>query len=234
MSGAAAKRVALSRDQRGVLEAVYAMEKLPDSTLREKLSSYLNLSTRQIQVWFQNRRQRAKSGGGPSSAASKKWAQLNTPTQIMDALFDFSPAYGALATPQAVQAPPEVIVNSPSRPLKQSEPHQEEELIDDRMDNLSPATMTPPMSGSPRSVSSFDGIEPGASASDEASDGCDDAPSFAPPHPMLAAHFAEQHFSVDEEADDAATRFSVPMEGLLAPQDAVMSTEQVLSLIDSL
>ena len=97
MATAAAKRIALTRDQRGVLEAVYAIEKLPDSTLREKLSSYLNLSTRQIQVWFQNRRQRAKSGGGPSSAAQKKWAQLNSPQMIMDALFDFSPTYGTPA-----------------------------------------------------------------------------------------------------------------------------------------
>ena len=52
------KRMCLSRDQRAVLEAVYAMEKLPDADLRERLSAYLNLSTRQVQVWFQNRRQR--------------------------------------------------------------------------------------------------------------------------------------------------------------------------------
>ena len=46
-----AKRMCLTRDQRAVLEAVYAMEKLPDADLRERLSSYLNLSTRQVQVW---------------------------------------------------------------------------------------------------------------------------------------------------------------------------------------
>ena len=40
----------LSRDQRAVLEAVYAIEKLPDASLRERLGSYLSLTTRQIQV----------------------------------------------------------------------------------------------------------------------------------------------------------------------------------------
>ena len=44
------KRMQLSRDQRAVLEAVYAIEKLPDASLRERLGSYLNLTTRQIQV----------------------------------------------------------------------------------------------------------------------------------------------------------------------------------------
>ena len=39
------KRLALSRDQRSVLEAVYAVEKLPDAALRERLSKYLDLDT---------------------------------------------------------------------------------------------------------------------------------------------------------------------------------------------
>lgn len=92
MSAANAKRLALTRDQRAVLEAVYAIEKLPDATLRERLSKYLDLSTRQIQVWFQNRRQRAKASGSAPSSPSKKG--MATPDQIMDALFEFT---GSLA-----------------------------------------------------------------------------------------------------------------------------------------
>ena len=45
-----AKRMQLTRDQRAVLEAVYAIEKLPDASLRERLASYLNLTARQIQA----------------------------------------------------------------------------------------------------------------------------------------------------------------------------------------
>ena len=47
---AAAKRLQLSSDQRAILEAVYAIEKLPDATLRERLSSYLTLSARKVQA----------------------------------------------------------------------------------------------------------------------------------------------------------------------------------------
>ncbi|EOD05067.1 hypothetical protein EMIHUDRAFT_471257 [Emiliania huxleyi CCMP1516] len=82
----ATRRMQLSQDQRAVLEAVYAMEKLPDSRLRERLATYLSLSARQIQVWFQNRRQRSKS----------KEPQLSQPPllaghdQVLSALFDVS------------------------------------------------------------------------------------------------------------------------------------------------
>ena len=53
-----AKRMQLSRDQKALLETVYAMEKLPDAALRERLGNHLGLTARQVQVWFQNRRQR--------------------------------------------------------------------------------------------------------------------------------------------------------------------------------
>ena len=49
--GASMKRMSLSADQRAILEAVYNIEKLPDGALRERLSTYLSLSARQIQVW---------------------------------------------------------------------------------------------------------------------------------------------------------------------------------------
>mmetsp|Transcript_5118 Transcript_5118/g.15790 ORF Transcript_5118/g.15790 Transcript_5118/m.15790 type:complete len:106 (-) Transcript_5118:191-508(-) len=83
----ATRRMQLSQDQRAVLEAVYAMEKLPDSRLRERLATYLSLSARQIQVWFQNRRQReqrhrlgnltAPSHPPPPSSASVSPARMH-------------------------------------------------------------------------------------------------------------------------------------------------------------
>ena len=69
---------------------MYAIEKLPDSSLRERLSSYLKLSARQIQVWFQNRRQRAKAKVPARST-------LSSSDQIMDALFEFSDSLTAEA-----------------------------------------------------------------------------------------------------------------------------------------
>ena len=62
------KRMQLSRDQRAVLEAVYAIEKLPDASLRERLGSYLSLTTRQIQVPAAPSRGRREWQGRHSSA----------------------------------------------------------------------------------------------------------------------------------------------------------------------
>ena len=56
ISKADSKRLALSRDQRAVLEAVYAVEKLPDAALRDRLSKYLDLSTRQSKACAQSHR----------------------------------------------------------------------------------------------------------------------------------------------------------------------------------
>jgi len=106
-ASAASKRMCLTRDQRAVLEAVYAIEKLPDAALRERLSTYLNLSARQVQVWFQNRRQRAK-------ANSSKKGMLSTSDQIMDALFEFSGGSAARRTLNAVLQTPQGSVSSGS------------------------------------------------------------------------------------------------------------------------
>ena len=68
-----AKRMQLSRDQKALLETVYAMEKLPDAALRERLGNHLGLTARQVQVWFQNRRQKAKK------AATEQGSQQGSP-----------------------------------------------------------------------------------------------------------------------------------------------------------
>jgi len=84
----ATRRLQLTLDQRAVLEAVYAMRTLPDSHLRKRLAAYLNVSARQIQVWFQNRRQRehrhrfgnltaAPSHPPPPSSASVSPARMH-------------------------------------------------------------------------------------------------------------------------------------------------------------
>ena len=89
------KRMQLSHDQRAVLEAVvsappassrtspspmpttvrphpprsqFVNERTPDAQLRVDLGAYLQLTPRQVQVWFQNRRQREKSAN-PGDAA---------------------------------------------------------------------------------------------------------------------------------------------------------------------
>lgn len=42
------------------LEEVYATEKMPSQELRESLALELNMTTRQVQIWFQNKRAKEK------------------------------------------------------------------------------------------------------------------------------------------------------------------------------
>lgn len=51
-----------------LLERVFEREKCPGRELRAQLASRLRVKPRQIQVWFQNKRQRTKSGAKPTVA----------------------------------------------------------------------------------------------------------------------------------------------------------------------
>jgi hypothetical protein len=51
-----------------LLERVFAIEKCPGRELRSQLSARLHVKPRQIQVWFQNKRQRTKNGAKPTVA----------------------------------------------------------------------------------------------------------------------------------------------------------------------
>mmetsp|Transcript_31632 Transcript_31632/g.78800 ORF Transcript_31632/g.78800 Transcript_31632/m.78800 type:complete len:494 (+) Transcript_31632:41-1522(+) len=64
------KRWVLEPEDVMLLERVFLLEKCPGRELRQQLSTRLNVRPRQIQVWFQNKRQRAKSGAKPTVAES--------------------------------------------------------------------------------------------------------------------------------------------------------------------
>ena len=76
------KRMQLSRDQRAVLEAVYAIEKLPDASLRERLGSYLSLTTRQIQVSASTPRPLGNGRGGTVVLADRRPTDLALRTRV--------------------------------------------------------------------------------------------------------------------------------------------------------
>mmetsp|Transcript_14844 Transcript_14844/g.48003 ORF Transcript_14844/g.48003 Transcript_14844/m.48003 type:complete len:162 (+) Transcript_14844:90-575(+) len=48
----------LKPEQRAILEATFDLKTTPDSFLTRRLAEECNLKPRQVQVWFQNRRQR--------------------------------------------------------------------------------------------------------------------------------------------------------------------------------
>ena len=61
--GAKVMRWVLTDEQRTRMEAVYAKQRFPSMSLREELARDMGVTLRQVQVWFQNRRQR--DGGKP-------------------------------------------------------------------------------------------------------------------------------------------------------------------------
>ena len=53
-----------------LLERIFTLEKCPGRELCQELATRLKVRPRQVQVWFQNRRQRTKSGGSKSTTPS--------------------------------------------------------------------------------------------------------------------------------------------------------------------
>jgi len=58
---AKAHRWNITRDSLQLLEQAFAIDKFPSLFVRQHLASELKVSTRQVQVWFQNRRQRERN-----------------------------------------------------------------------------------------------------------------------------------------------------------------------------
>ena len=72
------KRSRVTPVQLAHLERVFAKDRSPTAAKRKELAEVLGMNERQTQVWFQNRRakaklleQRARSGGGPGEAGSR-------------------------------------------------------------------------------------------------------------------------------------------------------------------
>ena len=61
-----------------LLERVFALEKCPGRELRTQLAARLHVKPRQIQVWFQNKRQRTKNGAKPTVAEALAHAVYNS------------------------------------------------------------------------------------------------------------------------------------------------------------
>lgn len=55
-----AKRERASWQQKLILEKIFESNQYPDLTIRTQLSDQLGMSPRKIQIWFQNRRTKAK------------------------------------------------------------------------------------------------------------------------------------------------------------------------------
>jgi len=54
------KRQRTTPEQLRILEEVYTKEKMPNQSLRENLGKQLGMTSRRVQIWFQNKRAKEK------------------------------------------------------------------------------------------------------------------------------------------------------------------------------
>lgn len=63
------KRQRTSPDQLAILEQIFQTDKMPSQQTRVQLADQLGMSSRRVQIWFQNKRAKVKRGLGKSSDA---------------------------------------------------------------------------------------------------------------------------------------------------------------------
>lgn len=105
MAQAKAPRWNVDGDTLAILEQVYAVEPFPGIATREALAQKLEVSGRQIQVWFQNRRQRER----------KKSKGLEGSASLDDAHGIGARSHGDVAGDGMAMPPPSVPSHHPSR-----------------------------------------------------------------------------------------------------------------------
>jgi hypothetical protein len=64
------KRQRTSPDQLAILEQIFQTDKMPSQQTRVQLADQLGMSSRRVQIWFQNKRAKVKRGISKSSEVS--------------------------------------------------------------------------------------------------------------------------------------------------------------------
>ena len=64
-----------SEEAKAILEAVFAADSFPTFAVRNQLAEQLKIDSRQVQIWFQNRRQRERLKTGSQCAAADDEAE---------------------------------------------------------------------------------------------------------------------------------------------------------------
>jgi len=76
------KRQRTSPDQLAILEQIFQTDKMPSQQTRVQLADQLGMSSRRVQIWFQNKRAKVKRGIGKSSDGVQQ--APDSPTMDLD------------------------------------------------------------------------------------------------------------------------------------------------------
>ena len=70
-----------SDDAKALLETIFTADSFPTFSVRSQLAEQLGIDARQVQIWFQNRRQRErlKTGAGKDALGEGDSPQLSAP-----------------------------------------------------------------------------------------------------------------------------------------------------------
>jgi len=110
------KRQRTSPDQLAILEQIFQTDKMPSQQTRVQLADQLGMSSRRVQIWFQNKRAKVKRGLGKSSDGIQQ-----TPSSPMEESPSLSSS-SCLSEPSSPVVPDSSFHGSSSSSLSSSQP----------------------------------------------------------------------------------------------------------------
>jgi len=127
------KRQRTSPDQLSILEQIFQTDKMPSQQTRVQLADQLGMSSRRVQIWFQNKRAKVKRGVGKSDDPFAP----ESPTMDMDNVPSLSSSSSS-----CLSSEPSSPVPDSSSPLSSS---SSSSILSNNINNsLSPFPHTPP------------------------------------------------------------------------------------------
>jgi len=94
------KRQRTSPDQLAILEQIFQTDKMPSQQTRVQLADQLGMSSRRVQIWFQNKRAKVKRGVSKSGEGPAP----------MSPLLDSRDGFASLSSSSGISEPPSPIV----------------------------------------------------------------------------------------------------------------------------
>lgn len=137
------KRQRTSPDQLAILEQIFQTDKMPNQQTRVQLADQLGMSSRRVQIWFQNKRAKVKRSGSKDADDCESPNELNlSSSSISPSSSPSSPSVVPTDSPiQSAPSSPAVVPQM--NPLKLSLPNTESPIVVPSSASTPPTRSTP-------------------------------------------------------------------------------------------